>query len=62
MRQFVQLTNLNEKIAITCLAKHDWRSDIALDSFFTEPELYTRERLDKGKLEALYNSLRGWCL
>jgi len=59
VRQFLQLTNVNEKTAVLCLAKHDWRLDIALDSFFTEPETYLRERLDRGKLEALYNSLRG---
>ena len=59
VRQFLQLTNVNEKTAVLCLAKHEWRLDIALDSFFTEPETYLRERLDRGKLEALYNSLRG---
>ncbi|XP_076806760.1 DCN1-like protein 1 [Clavelina lepadiformis] len=58
VRQFMQLTNLSEKAAISCLARHDWRIDIASDSFFTEPELYVREKLDKYKLESLYNSLR----
>jgi len=62
VRQFISLTNLSEKAAISCLAQHNWRLDIASDSFFTEPEAYireTRQSIDKKKLDALYNMLKG---
>uniref|UniRef100_H2ZKA0 Defective in cullin neddylation protein n=1 Tax=Ciona savignyi TaxID=51511 RepID=H2ZKA0_CIOSA len=62
VRQFVSLTNLGEKAAISCLSKHDWRLDIASDSFFNEPEAYFTERrtyVEKRKLESLFNALKG---
>nr|XP_002129309.2 DCN1-like protein 1 [Ciona intestinalis] len=62
VRQFISLTNLSEKSAISCLAKHDWRLDIASDSFFSEPESYVvsdrRSHVERRKLEALFNALK----
>ena len=51
-----------EKTAIFCLAHHDWKLDMALDSYFANPELYFREpkvSVDRKKLEQLYNKYRG---
>nr|CAB3236507.1 DCN1-like protein 1 [Phallusia mammillata] len=60
VRQFISLTNLSEKSAISCLVHNNWRLDIASDSFFSHPESYrdSRQAVDKRKLEALYNSLK----
>ena len=56
------MTQTGEKTAIFCLAHHDWKLDMALDSYFANPELYFREpkvSVDRKKLEQLYNKYRG---
>jgi len=42
MREFVNLTEVGEKTALVCLAHHEWKLDISLDSFFANPEAYQR--------------------
>lgn len=37
LREFMTLTQTPEKVAISCLNAHDWKLDIALDSYFTNP-------------------------
>ncbi|CAG0902050.1 unnamed protein product [Cyprideis torosa] len=61
VRQFQSFTNTGEKTAINCLALHDWRTDVAMDSFFANPEVYSvresgssRNSLDRKKLESFY--------
>jgi len=44
VREFVTLTQTGEKTAIACLTHHDWKLDAALDSYFSNPEYYFRER------------------
>ncbi|UYV80896.1 DCUN1D1 [Cordylochernes scorpioides] len=58
VRQFIAFTQTGEKTAINCLAQHDWKLDVASDSYFQNPEYYYREQrqqVDKKKLEHLYN-------
>lgn len=57
-REFITLTQTGEKTAIYCLAQHDWKLDIALDNYFSNPEFYYREPrtlTDRKKLDQLYN-------
>jgi len=42
-REFAALTQTGEKTALFCLASHDWKLDVALDSYFANPELYFKE-------------------
>ncbi|XP_072034213.1 DCN1-like protein 1 [Amphiura filiformis] len=58
VRQFIAFTNTGEKTAIYCLQQHDWRLDVASDSYFQQPDVYYREpkaSVDKKTLERLYN-------
>jgi len=60
-QDFASMTQTGEKTAIFCLAHHDWKLDMALDSYFANPELYFREpkvSVDRKKLEQLYNKYR----
>uniref|UniRef100_A0A5S6QXN9 Defective in cullin neddylation protein n=1 Tax=Trichuris muris TaxID=70415 RepID=A0A5S6QXN9_TRIMR len=54
---FMQLTQANEKVAIVCLVKNDWRLEVACDRYFSHPELYgvaDRHGVDRQKVEALF--------
>jgi len=50
VRQFIQLTNCSEKIAMNCLAQNEWRLEMACDSFFTSPDLYLKI-VDRKKID-----------
>lgn len=57
-REFVTLTQTGEKTALFCLAHHDWNLNLALDSYFANPEHYLKEpkvSVDRKKLETLYS-------
>lgn len=57
-REFIALTQTGEKTALNCLERNSWKLDIALDSYYANPELYYREPrsvIDKKKLDQLYN-------
>ena len=61
-REFAALTQTGEKTALFCLAHHDWKLDLALDSYFANPELYYKEpkvSVDRKKLETLYSKYKG---
>ena len=61
-REFAALTQTGEKTALFCLAHHDWKLDVALDSYFANPELYFKEpkvSVDRKKLETLYSKYKG---
>lgn len=61
VRHFMAFTQTSEKTAMYCLSKHDWRLDIASDSYFAEPELYLIEikpSIDRRKIEVLFNRLK----
>ena len=61
-REFVQLTQTGEKTALFCLQNHDWKLDMALDSYFANPELYCREpkiSVDRKKLDHVYSKYKG---
>jgi len=60
-KEFIQLTQTGEKTALYCLERHGWKLDIALDSYFANPEVYyreTRSSIDKKKLDQVYNRYR----
>ena len=60
-REFAALTQTGEKTPLFCLASHDWKLDIALDSYFANPELYFKEpkiSVDRKKLEMLYSKYK----
>jgi len=60
-REFVQLTQTGEKTALFCLQNHDWKLDMALDSYFANPELYCREpkiSVDRKKLDHVYSKYK----
>ena len=62
VRQFVALTETNESTAIRCLSQHDWRLDVASDSYFQYPERYyceTKGTIDKKKIAHLFDRYRG---
>lgn len=57
VREFIAFTNTGEKTATYCLSQHEWRLDVASDSYFQHPELYYREpkpAVDRRALEKLY--------
>lgn len=57
-REFAALTQTGDKTAQYCLAHHDWKLDLALDSYFANPEFYYKEpkaSIDRKKLETLYS-------
>lgn len=43
VRQFISLTHTGEKTAICCLSLHDWKLDVATDSYYSNPVYYTRD-------------------
>lgn len=55
VRQFMAFTQTAERTAVTCLEKHEWKLDQAIDQFFQFPERYVgdlgRAQLDKKKVE-----------
>ena len=60
-REFAALTQTGEKTALYCLAQHDWKLDLALDSYFANPEIYLKEpkvSIDRKKLETLYSKYK----
>jgi len=60
-REFAALTQTGEKTALFCLASHDWKLDVALDSYFANPELYFKEpkvSVDRKKLETLFSKYK----
>lgn len=61
VKQFISFTHTGEKTAIFCLQQNDWKIDQASDSYFQNPEYYTRETkssLDRKKLDQLYMRYR----
>ncbi|CAG2172997.1 unnamed protein product [Oppiella nova] len=50
VRQFIQLTNCSEKIAMNCLAQNEWRLEMACDSFFQSPDQYMKV-VDRKKID-----------
>ena len=42
------LTQTPDKIAMACLNAHDWKLDIALDSYFSNPEYFHNGQLPHG--------------
>lgn len=44
MKQFQSLTHCGEKTAICCLSLHDWKMDVATDSYYSNPAYYTRDQ------------------
>lgn len=40
VRQLQSFTQANEKTCIYCLQKHQWRLELALDQYFSNPEAY----------------------
>lgn len=62
VRQFISFTNTGEKTAIYCLSMHDWRMDLATDSYFAHPDRYYKEAkvaVDKKKVTHLFEKYRG---
>uniref|UniRef100_UPI0035900F86 DCN1-like protein 1 isoform X1 n=2 Tax=Myxine glutinosa TaxID=7769 RepID=UPI0035900F86 len=59
VRQFMAFTQTSEKTAVGCLSQNDWKLELAIDSYFQNPDLYYRESLrtsvDRKRLEQLYN-------
>ena len=61
-REFANLTQTGEKTAQYCLQHHDWKLDLALDSYFANPEFYCKEpkaSVDRKKLETLFSRYKG---
>ena len=61
-REFAIMTQTGEKTAQFCLQHHDWKLDLALDSYFANPEFYCKEpkaSIDRKKLETLYSRYKG---
>ena len=55
MKQFIQLTNTSEKVALNCLAQNEWKVDLAVDSFFENMEFYTRiTTIDRRRIESWF--------
>ena len=63
MRQFIVLTSVDDATAISCLNQHDWRLELAANSFFENPERYIVKppapTVDRRKLDALFTKYRG---
>lgn len=62
VRQFIVFTETNEKTAIQCLSLHDWKLDVASDSYFQNPErFYTEPKstVDKRRLTQLFERYKG---
>jgi len=67
VKQLQSFTQANEKTCIYCLAKHQWRLEIALDQYFTNPEAYhqassmssrsssSSSSIDSRKIASLYD-------
>jgi len=57
-REFISLTETEEKTAIACLSQNDWRLEVALDNYFQNPQMYFQETkqpsINKIRLENLY--------
>jgi len=62
VQQFMCITNLTEKAAISCLSRYNWRLDVASDQFFLDPSAFMKynehKTVDKKKLESLFNSMK----
>ena len=59
-REFMVLTQAGERTAIFCLAQHEFKLDLALDSFFANPERYfrgprTAAPAERARLVALFD-------
>lgn len=42
VRQFMNFTDTNEKVAIYYLSQFDWQIDVATDMYYQNPDLFTR--------------------
>ena len=61
VRQFIAFTNTGEKTAINCLTIHEWRTDIATNNYFENPEKYNKEpkcSVDKKKITNLFEKYK----
>ena len=62
VRQFITFTQAGEKTAINCLNIHDWKLDVAVDNYYTNPERYNREpkaAVDRKRVEQIFNRYKG---
>jgi len=66
VRQLQSFTQANEKTCIYCLSKHQWRLEVALDQYFSNPEIYYQPEsrgssagsVDKRKIAALFDKYK----
>ncbi|XP_050403362.1 DCN1-like protein 1 [Patella vulgata] len=63
VRQFIAFTQTVEKTAINCLGVHDWKLDVAVDNYFSNPERYnssgeSRTAVDRRRLDVLWNKYK----
>lgn len=75
MKQFCSLTHCGEKTAICCLSLHDWKMDVATDSYYSNPAYYSRDHqnasagtssshkasggAERKKAESIFNKYKG---
>ena len=62
VRQFITFTQSGEKTAINCLNIHDWKLDVAVDNYYSNPERYNREpkaAVDRKRVEQIFNRYKG---
>jgi len=66
VRQLQAFTQANEKTCIYCLSKHNWRLEVALDQYFSNPQIYYQPEsrsssagsVDKKKVQALFDKYK----
>lgn len=66
VRQLQSFTQANEKTCIYCLSKHNWRLEVALDQYFSNPQIYYQPEsrsssagsVDKKKVQALFDKYK----
>jgi len=66
VRQLQTFTHANEQTCMYCLSKHNWRLEVSLDQYFSNPDAYYKPEsrassagsIDKRKIHALFDKYK----